>query len=86
MTSRLVTSALAHVLDLDESVLRADTPLEGIGADCVALVQWADVILAHGAVLEIPDRVLVEARTVGDLDRWIVASSVGDTASAGLHR
>ena len=37
-------TALAVVLDLPAASLRADSPLDDLGADSVARVQWADVV------------------------------------------
>jgi Phosphopantetheine attachment site len=67
----LAARALAVVLDLEADDLRADSPLDDLGADAVARVQWADVVeelaLADGRSLDVPDDVLAAATTLGDL-------------------
>jgi MoxR-like ATPase len=67
----LAARALAVVLDLEADDLRADSPLDDLGADAVARVQWADVVeelaLADGRTVDVPDDVLAAATTLGDL-------------------
>lgn len=65
--------ALAHVLDISPTNLRADTPLADIGADSVAVIVFADVALGFGAYPGAP-RIRV------DNDALRVAASVGDLA------
>ncbi|MEZ5116245.1 MAG: phosphopantetheine-binding protein [Candidatus Nanopelagicales bacterium] len=69
---RLGAAALARVLDLDASLLRADTPLADLGADSVARVCFADAVeelarTQRGVVITIPDDRLRAAATLGDL-------------------
>jgi acyl carrier protein len=74
-TSRLVAlgaRALALVLELDPADLRADTPLDELGADSIARVCAADVLedLAErelGLSVRLDDGDLAAARTLGDL-------------------
>ena len=67
----LAARALAVVLDLEAVDLRADSPLDDLGADSVARVQWADVAEtladAEGAPLHVADDALGAASTLGDL-------------------
>ena len=67
----LAARALAVVLDLEAVDLRADSPLDDLGADAVARVQWADVVEGLAAPdrpgLHVSDEVLATASTVGDL-------------------
>jgi hypothetical protein len=67
----LAARALAVVLDLEADDLRADTPLDDLGADAVARVQWADVVeelaAADGRPVDVPDDALGAAATLGDL-------------------
>ena len=67
----LAAQALAIVLDLEADDLRADSPLDDLGADAIARVQWADVAeasaLDQGSVLAVDDQVLRSATTLGDL-------------------
>jgi hypothetical protein len=67
----LAATALAVVLDLQADDLRADSPLDDLGADSVARIQWADVVeelaAARGVALHVDDSVLRDAATLGDL-------------------
>ena len=67
----LAARALARVLDLEAADLRADSPLDDLGADTVARVLWADVVEelsgAEGAVVIVDDAVLRDATTLGEL-------------------
>jgi len=68
----LARRALGHVLDVDPSQLREDTPLPDIGADSVAVLVFADVVEAFAAAAALPnfvvdEAVLLDARSVGDL-------------------
>jgi acyl carrier protein len=67
----LAATALAVVLDLQADDLRADSPLDDLGADSVARIQWADVVeelaAARGLALDVDDSVLRDAATLGDL-------------------
>ena len=68
---QLAARALAVVLDLQADDLRAERPLADLGADSVALIQWADVVeelaSSDGLTLHIDDTALRDAATVGDL-------------------
>jgi hypothetical protein len=63
--------ALAVVLDLEADDLRADSPLDDLGADAMARVLWADVAeelsATDGVPVVVPDPVLRSATTLGDL-------------------
>ena len=67
----LAARALAVVLDLEADDLRADSPLDDLGADATARIQWADVVeeLARtdGTPVDVPDAALASAVTLGDL-------------------
>ena len=67
----LAARALASVLDLEAVDLRADSPLDDLGADSIALVQWADVVeelaAAEGLSLRVDDSALRGAAALGDL-------------------
>ncbi len=67
----LAARALAVVLDLEADDLRADSPLDDLGADAVGRVQWADVVeelaAADGRAVAVPDDALGTAATLGDL-------------------
>ena len=67
----LAARALAVVLDLEADDLRADSPLDDLGADATARIQWADVVeqLARtdGTPVAVPDAVLASAGTLGEL-------------------
>jgi len=68
----LARRALGHVLDVDPSQLREDSPLPDIGADSVAVLVFADVVEAFAATAALPgfvvdEAVLLHARSVGDL-------------------
>lgn len=78
---RRAAAALALVLDLAPGDLRADSPLADLGADSIALVQWADVAEATvwaeaGRRVALDDAVLATARTVGDLADHLTKVSV----------
>ena len=68
---RLAAQALAVVLDLQADDVRADSPLDDLGADAIARIQWADVAeelaLAQGTSIAIDDAALQDAATLGDL-------------------
>ncbi|MGV1035803.1 MAG: hypothetical protein ACOYD0_02100 [Candidatus Nanopelagicales bacterium] len=75
----LTCRALAHVLDISPTNLRADTPLADIGADSVALIVFADVALGFGAHpgaprIRVDNGALRVAATVGDLSGSITVS------------
>ena len=76
--------ALAVVLALEADDLRADSPLDDLGADAVARVLWADVaeeISAHdGVPVVVPDPVLRAAATLGDLAEALRADAVPSDA------
>jgi acyl carrier protein len=67
----LAARALAVVLDLEAVDLRADSPLDDLGADSIARVQWADAVeelaAAEGRDLHVDDSVLASATVLGDL-------------------
>ena len=67
----LAADALAVVLDLQADDLRADSPLDDLGADSVARIQWADVVeelaATRGGDAHVDDAVLRSATTLGDL-------------------
>jgi len=67
----LAARALAVVLDLEAVDLRADSPLDDLGADPIARVQWADVVeelaAAEGRAVRIHDSALRDAAVLGDL-------------------
>jgi hypothetical protein len=67
----LAARALARVLDLEAVDLRADSPLDDLGADPLARVLWADVVeelaAADGRTTSIDDDLLRDAADVGDL-------------------
>lgn len=69
---RLIGRALGRVLDIDPSVLRADTPLDALGLDSLARVCLADALESprpgEPAVL-VDDDALSAARAVGDVAR-----------------
>lgn len=72
---RLAARALAVVLDLEADDLRADSPLDDLGVDAMARIQWADVVeelapdtpSGSGRGLVVGDEVLGSATTLGDL-------------------
>jgi hypothetical protein len=67
----LAARALAVVLDLEADDLRADSPLDDLGADSVARVQWADVVevlaRSDGTPVTVDDAPLGAASTLGEL-------------------
>lgn len=69
----LAARALATVLDLEAVDLRADSPLDDLGADAVARVLWADLVEqlvrteSTHADLVVDDVALRDADTLGDL-------------------
>jgi hypothetical protein len=67
----LAARALAVVLDLEAVDLRADSPLDDLGADAIARVQWADVVESLAAPthpgLRVSDDALASATTLGEL-------------------
>lgn len=67
----LAARALAVVLDLEAVDLRADSPLDDLGADSIARIQWADVVeelsAAVGRPLTVDDSALRQAVVLGDL-------------------
>ncbi len=73
----LAARALAVVLDLEAADLRADSPLDDLGADALARVQWADVVeelaSADGRTVVVPDGALGAATTLGDLAELLPA-------------
>lgn len=73
---QLACRALAHVLDLDPSSLRDDSPLRDIGADSVAVLMFADVVEGFAAqanlAIDIDSSLLRAASTVGQLAESVV--------------
>ena len=80
----LAARALAVVLDLEAGDLRADSPLADLGADAVALVQWADVVeelaVSDGRAVDVPDAVLATAARLGDLAAGLSGAFTPQTA------
>lgn len=70
-TRDLAARALAVVLDLEAADLRADSPLDDLGADSVARVLWADAVeelaAADGRAVSVDDDALRSAAVLGDL-------------------
>jgi hypothetical protein len=70
-TRDLAARALAVVLDLEAADLRADSPLDDLGADSVARVLWADTVeelaAADGRAVRFDDDALRSAAVLGDL-------------------
>ena len=69
---RWAAESLAVVLDLPPASLRADSPLDDLGADSVARIQWADVVeqavaAQTGVRIAVDDHALASARTLGEL-------------------
>jgi len=67
----LAARALAVVLDLEADDLRADSPLDDLGGDTVARIQWADVVeelaLADHTPVVVGDAALGAASSLGEL-------------------
>lgn len=77
---RLTRRALAFVLDLDPDQLRSDTPLAGVGADSVAVIAWADLLvedLPAGGVGRLDAEMVRRAVTVGQLAEAISTTGAG---------
>ncbi len=76
----LAARALAIVLDLEAVDLRADSPLDDLGADSVARVQWADAVeelaASAGTPLTVHDDALRDAVVLGDLAGHLVPAPV----------
>ncbi len=72
----LAARALAVVLDLEAVDLRADSPLDDLGADSIARVQWADVVeqlaAGDGRPVTVDDSALRDAVVLGDLADHLV--------------
>jgi hypothetical protein len=80
----LTCRALGHVLDVDPTSLRADSPLADLGADSVAILVFADVVegFAASAALtsfKVRNDLLIHVGCVGDLASCLV----WDQATAG---
>lgn len=73
----LAARALAVVLDLEAVDLRADSPLDDLGADTLARVLWADVVeelaAAEGRSVSVDDAALGSAVVLGDLAEHLAA-------------
>lgn len=82
----LAARALAIVLDLEAVDLRADSPLDDLGADPVARVLWADVVeelaASAGTLVTIDDAALSAAVRLGDLADQIVPAADGTGGGA----
>jgi hypothetical protein len=81
----LAARALAVVLDLEADDLRADSPLDDLGADTVARVQWADVVeelaSADGTPVTVADAPLGAATTLGELAEQLSPQLVDPAAA-----
>jgi len=81
----LAARALAVVLDLEADDLRADSPLDDLGADSVARVQWADVVeelASHdGRTVVVDDAPLGAATTLGGLAEHLAPQLVAGAAT-----
>ena len=81
----LAARALAVVLDLEADDLRADSPLDDLGADSVARVQWADVVeelASHdGTTVLVDDAPLGDATTLGGLAEHLAPQLVVGAAT-----
>jgi acyl carrier protein len=77
--------ALALVLDLEADDLREDTPLDDLGADAMARIQWADVVEetadAQGTPRRVEDAALASAVTLGDLADHLRSLAQDDPAT-----
>jgi len=82
----LAARALAIVLDLEAVDLRADSPLDDLGADSVARIQWADVVeelaAADGRTIHVDDSALRSAVVLGDLADHLAAQPSPAAAEA----
>ncbi|MFC6237832.1 phosphopantetheine-binding protein [Longivirga aurantiaca] len=81
----LAARALAVVLDLEAVDLRADSPLDDLGADSIARVQWADVVeqlaAGDGRPVTVDDSALRDAVVLGDLaDHLVPVGAAGGSA------
>jgi len=81
----LAARALAVVLDLEAVDLRADSPLDDLGADSIARVQWADVVeqlaAGDGRPVTVDDSALRDAVVLGDLaDHLVPVGAPGGSA------
>ena len=81
----LAARALAVVLDLEAVDLRADSPLDDLGADSIARVQWADVVeqlaAGDGRPVTVDDSALRDAVVLGDLaDHLLPVGAPGGSA------
>ena len=81
----LAARALAVVLDLVAVDLRADSPLDDLGADSIARVQWADVVeqlaAGDGRPVTVDDSALRDAVVLGDLaDHLVPVGAPGGSA------
>ena len=81
----LAARALAVVLDLEADDLRADSPLDDLGADSVARVQWADVVeelaSSDGTPVVVDDAPLGAATTLGGLAEHLVPQLLAGAAT-----
>lgn len=75
----LTRRALGHVLDLDPTSLRDDSPLRDIGADSVAVLMFADVVEGFAAQAGLSQLTI-------DSQRLRTAESVGDLAASLVSR
>lgn len=77
----LAARALAIVLDLEAVDLRADSPLDDLGADSIARIQWADVVeelaAERGRTVSVDDTCLRDAVVLGDLADHLAQAGSG---------
>ena len=69
---RLAIDCIAQVVGMSSDELRGDSPLRDLGADDIALVQWADllelqILTDHCLHVHIPDDGLQRAVVIADL-------------------
>lgn len=79
----VVASAVGRVLDINPALLRLDTPLVDVGADEVALLAMADLLIEDGYAdaAELAPK-LAEVQSFGDL---LAAVEAASKASDSTH-
>ena len=82
--SGAVAAAVARVLDVNPALLRWDTPLADLGADDVALVLIADVLIDEGH-LNAADiaSALPQVVTFGELSAAVSTAASAAASAAG---